>query len=80
MLVGDLNTFARRGWQLERSLGGVADAFSVQQVDAAIEFVVNDRAIDRAQTVRYTAVFDAAEMPRPQDLHADGDSAIVTRS
>ncbi len=52
--------------------------FTQEQVDRAIDFVIDDRAIDRAQTVRYTAVFDAAELPRPQELHLGGDSDVVT--
>lgn len=47
-------------------------------MDAAIDFVVADRAIDRAQTIRYTAVFEAAGLPPPQDLHLGGDSDVVT--
>lgn len=53
-------------------------AFTVDQVDAAIDFVINGHAIDRAQTVRYTAVFEAAGLPPPQDLHLGGDSDMVT--
>jgi hypothetical protein len=52
--------------------------FTQEQVDAAIDFVIADRAVDRAQTVRYTAVFDAAGLPHPQDLHLGGDSDVVT--
>jgi hypothetical protein len=39
--------------------------FTVDQVDAAIDFVINGHAIDRAQTVRYTAVFETAGLPAP---------------
>lgn len=53
--------------------------FTPEQVDAAIDFVVDHGAIDRAQTIRYTAVFDAAGLPHPQDLHLGGDSDVVTR-
>jgi hypothetical protein len=53
--------------------------FTPEQVDAAIDFVVDHRAVDRAMTVRYTAVFDAAGPPHPQDLHLGGDSETVTR-
>lgn len=52
--------------------------FTEEQVDRAIEFVIEDRAVDRAQTVRYTSVFDAAGLPHPQDLHLGGDSDVVT--
>ncbi len=63
---------------LALSLGGMPGAFSEDEVDRAIDFVVEDRAIDRAQTVRYTAVFEAAGLPPPQDLHLGGDSDVVT--
>lgn len=53
-------------------------AFSEEQVDRAIDFVINGPAIDRARTVRYTAVFEAAGLPAPQDLHRGGDSDAVT--
>lgn len=53
-------------------------AFDDEQVDAAIDFVINGHAVDRAQTVRYTAVFEAAGLPAPQDLHMGGDSDVVT--
>lgn len=53
--------------------------FTTDQVDAAIDFVVDRGAIDRGQTIRYTAVFDAAALPHPQDLHLGGDSETVTR-
>jgi hypothetical protein len=53
-------------------------AFDDEQVDAAIDFVINGHAVDRAQTVRYTAVFEAADLPAPQDLHLGGDSDVVT--
>lgn len=52
--------------------------FTDEQVDVAIDFVIENRAIDRAQTVRYTAVFEAAGLPAPQDLHLGGDSDVVT--
>lgn len=56
----------------------MTSAFTEEQVDAAIDFVIADRAIDRAQTVRYTAVFQAAGLRPPQDLHLGGDSDVVT--
>jgi hypothetical protein len=56
----------------------MASKFSEAQVDAAIDFVIEDAAVDRARTVRYTAVFDAAGLPHPQDMHLDGDSDVVT--
>jgi len=56
----------------------VTASFTEEDVDRAIDFVIDSRAIDRAQTVRYTAVFEAAGLPPPQDLHQGGDSAAVT--
>jgi hypothetical protein len=52
---------------------------TVEQVDAAIDFVIENAAIDRAQTVSYTRIFGAAGLPPPQDLHQGGDSQLVTR-
>jgi len=40
--------------------------------------VIAHGAIDRAQTVRYSAVFEAAGLSPPQDLHLGGDSDVVT--
>jgi hypothetical protein len=54
-----------------------APRFSQEQVDQAIDFVINDSAIDRARTVRYTAVFENAGMEPPQELHAGGESDLV---
>jgi hypothetical protein len=51
--------------------------FVEEQVDAAIDFVIENRAIDPAQTVRYTAVFEAAGLQPPQELHRGGDSDLV---
>jgi hypothetical protein len=56
----------------------VTAAFTDDEVDKAIDFVIQNRAIDRAQSVRYTAVFEAAGLSPPQDLHLGGDSDIVT--
>lgn len=56
----------------------VAATFDEQDVDRAVDFVAESRAIDRAQTVRYTAVFEAAGLQPPQALHQGGDSDAVT--
>jgi hypothetical protein len=50
-----------------------------EQVDAAIDFVVFNGAEDRAQTVSYSRVFEAAGLPPPQDLHFGGESHLVTQ-
>ncbi|MFJ5664939.1 hypothetical protein ACIQAR_04450 [Micromonospora chalcea] len=52
--------------------------FSVDDVDAAIDFVIRNGAEDRGQTVSYSRVFDAAGLPAPQYLHMDGDPQRVT--
>jgi hypothetical protein len=52
--------------------------FGVEQVDAAIEYVIKNGAEDRGLTVSYTRVFEAAELPAPQVLHQGGDSHLVT--
>jgi hypothetical protein len=40
-----------------------------EDVDAAIDFTIENGAADRAQTVNYTRVFAAAGLPPPQELH-----------
>lgn len=60
------------------SLERVTLAFSDDQVDAAVDFEIENRAIDRARTIRYTAVFEAAGLQPPQELHLGGDSDLVT--
>jgi hypothetical protein len=52
--------------------------FTQAHVDSAIDFVIDDAAVDRARTVRYSAVFSAAGLPNPQDLHLGGESDLVT--
>ena len=53
--------------------------FTTEDVDAAIQFVIVNAAEDRALTVNYSRVFDAAGLRPPQDLYLDGDSQLVTR-
>lgn len=48
-------------------------AFTIDQVDLAIQHVIEHGAINMATLVRYTAVFLAADMEAPQDLHRGGD-------
>ncbi len=50
-----------------------------EQVDAATDYVIDNGAIDRGQTISYTRVFAAAGLPAPQDLHQGGESQLVTR-
>jgi hypothetical protein len=56
-----------------------AHDFSDQQVQAAINFVVEHGAENRGQTVYYTQVFAEAGLPDPQLLHQGGESKLVTR-
>jgi len=49
-----------------------------EHVDAAIEHAIRNGAEDRAQTVNYSRVFEAAGLPPPQELHLGGDSQYVT--
>jgi hypothetical protein len=51
---------------------------AVDDVDAAIEFVIRNGAEDRGQTISYSRVFEAAGLPPPQDLHFGGESQLVT--
>jgi hypothetical protein len=52
--------------------------FDDSQVDRAIQHVIDHGAVDRANTIRYTAVFLAAGMDPPQDLHKGNEGDIVT--
>ena len=51
---------------------------AVDDVDAAIDFVIRNGAEDRGQTIAYSRVFEAAGLPPPQDLHFGGESQLVT--
>lgn len=53
-------------------------AFTAEQVDVALDFVVQNGAEDRGQTVSYSRVFEAAGLPSPQNLHLGGESELVT--
>jgi hypothetical protein len=44
-----------------------------------IDYVVENGATDRGQTVAYTRLFEAAGLPAPRDLHAGGESEAVSR-
>jgi hypothetical protein len=52
----------------------------VEDVDAAIDFVIRNGAQDRGQTISYSRVFEAAGLPPPQDLHFGGESQLVSCS
>src|SRR5258708_28647560 len=51
---------------------------AVEDVDAAIDFVIRNGAQDRGQAISYSRVFEAAGLPPPQDLHFGGQSQLVT--
>jgi hypothetical protein len=51
---------------------------AVDDVDAAIDFVIRNGAEDRGQTVSYSRVFEAAGLRPPQGLHFGGESQLVT--
>jgi hypothetical protein len=51
---------------------------TVDDVDAAIDFVIRSGAEDRGQTIAYSRVFEAAGLPPPQDLHFGGESQLIT--
>lgn len=53
--------------------------FTADQVDRAIQFVIEHGAEDRAGTVSYSRLFTAAELPAPQLLHGSDDPESVTR-
>ncbi|MEU7843366.1 hypothetical protein AB0B39_20700 [Micromonospora sp. NPDC049114] len=52
--------------------------FTMDQLDAAIDFVTSNGAEDRGQTISYARVFQAAGLPNPQNLHESGESHRVT--
>jgi hypothetical protein len=52
--------------------------FDDTHVEAAIRYVERF-AEDRAQTVSYTRVFEAAGLPTPQNLHLEGEHSAVGR-
>jgi hypothetical protein len=52
--------------------------FTQDQLDDAIDYVVEEGAVDRAQTISYSRVFASAGMEPPQDLHNGGDGQLVT--
>lgn len=52
--------------------------FTDDNVDAAIDFIIENGAEDRGQTISYSRVFAAAGLPPPQDLHFGGESQLVT--
>jgi len=52
--------------------------FTQDQVDDAIDYVVDEGATDRGQTISYSRVFAAADLAPPQELHNGGDSHLVT--
>ena len=52
--------------------------FNDDNVDAAIDFIIENGAQDRGQTISYSRVFDGAGLPLPQDLHLGGESQLVT--
>jgi hypothetical protein len=64
----------------ERRLGNMAQRhdFTDDNVDAAIDFIIENGAEDRGQTISYSRVFEAADLPPPQDLHFGGESQLVT--
>lgn len=52
--------------------------FTLDQLDDAIDYVIDEGAVDRGQTISYSRVFAAAGMAPPQELHNGGDSHLVT--
>lgn len=56
----------------------MATSFSLEQVDAAIDYVAAEGAMDRAQTRSYSLVFAAAGLAAPQLLHQGGEPQLVT--
>ena len=51
---------------------------AVEDVGAAIDFIIRNGAEDRGQTISYSRVFEAAGLPLPQVLHFGDESQLVT--
>jgi hypothetical protein len=51
--------------------------FTLDQVDAAIEHVIDNGACNNGSVIHYSLVFAAAGLAAPQVLHQDGDSHTV---
>jgi len=54
-------------------------AFTPDQVDDAIRFMLRSRFTAQHPTVSYTEIFVAAGLPTPQDLYEDGGSPLITQ-
>jgi hypothetical protein len=53
--------------------------FSDEQVDAAIDYLIEQAAEDRAASRSYSLVFRAAGLDAPQDLYREGAEQIVSK-
>ena len=52
--------------------------FTLDQVDAAIEHVIENGACNNGLVIQYSLVFAAAGLAAPQELHQGGDSRLVS--
>jgi hypothetical protein len=52
--------------------------FTTDQVDTAIDHVIDNGACNNGSTVHYSLVFAAAGLAAPQELHQGGESRVVS--
>ncbi|MET9225736.1 hypothetical protein [Lentzea sp. NPDC003310] len=53
--------------------------FTSEQVDEAIDYVIQNGACNNGSTTTYSLVFAAAGLAAPQELHNGGDSHVVSK-
>src|SRR6266496_1548012 len=53
-------------------------SFTLEQVDDAIEHVIDNGACNNGSLIHYSLVFAAARLAAPQELHQGGDSHTVS--
>lgn len=53
--------------------------FTTDQVDRAIDHVIDNGACNNGSTIHYSLVFAAAGLAAPQELHNGGDSHLVSK-
>ncbi len=53
-------------------------SFGTENVDKAIDFVIESLVANGVEIVHYTPMFEAADLPTPQELYHGGDSDALT--
>jgi hypothetical protein len=52
--------------------------FTTDQVDTAIDHVIDNGACNNGSSIHYSLVFAAADLAAPQELHQGGESRVVS--